>query len=81
MTSRRRIATSRIVLFESYLALELKARKFGLNNQCAGCPLWVKSAHVRRKGHVRFTPKSRHVQCTSAHVCFGPKADISLIVD
>ena len=30
------------------------------------CPLWVKSRHVQRKKHVRFTPESRHVQRNSA---------------
>ena len=25
-----------------------------------GCPLWVKSGHVQRTSHVRFTPKSGH---------------------
>ena len=31
--------------------------------QCGTCPLWVKSGHLQRKRHVRFTPESRHVQC------------------
>jgi hypothetical protein len=24
------------------------------------CPLWVKSRHLRRESHVRFTPESGH---------------------
>ena len=28
------------------------------------------------KGHVRFTPESRHVRLLLADVCFGPIADI-----
>ena len=33
--------------------------------QSKRCLLWVKSGHLRAKSHVRFTPESRHVRCTS----------------
>jgi hypothetical protein len=58
--------TSRIVLFESYLALEPKARKFGLNNRVPDVRFGSKADKCSARGHVSFPPESRHLRCTSA---------------
>src|SRR5262245_42059857 len=44
------------------------------------CPLWVKSRHVQRRSHVRFTPES-DIKCAVWDGRYGPKADIGQLFD
>ena len=77
MNSRRRIAALKAKNSASYQSAPELWKGSGRK---PSCPLWVKSRHLRAKGHVRFTPVADMCGATR-DVRLVPIADIGPLLD